>query len=66
MATPVGSAYTLRVFSDLGESAIAAAAIIDRVTPVAFGVIFALTGSIGPIIGQNLRRATDGKGEAAR
>ena len=53
MATPVGSAYTLRVFSDLGESAIAAAAIIDRVTPVAFGVIFALTGSIGPIIGQN-------------
>jgi putative MATE family efflux protein len=53
MATPVGSAYTLRVFSDLGEPAIAAAAIIDRVTPVAFAVIFALTGSIGPIIGQN-------------
>jgi putative MATE family efflux protein len=53
MATPVGSGYTLRVFSDLGEPAIAAAAIIDRVTPVAFGVIFALTGSIGPIIGQN-------------
>jgi putative MATE family efflux protein len=53
MATPIGSAYTLRVFSDLGQSAIAAAAIIDRVTPVAFGVIFALTGSIGPIIGQN-------------
>ena len=53
MATPVGSAYTLRVFSDLGEPAIAAAAIMDRVTPVAFGVIFALTGSIGPIIGQN-------------
>ena len=53
IATPVGSAYTLRVFSDLGEPAIAASAIIDRVTPVAFGVIFALTGSIGPIIGQN-------------
>jgi putative MATE family efflux protein len=53
LATPVASAYTLRVFSDLGEPAIAAAAIIDRVTPVAFGVIFALTGSIGPIIGQN-------------
>ncbi len=53
MATPVGSAYTLRVFSDFGEPAIAAAAIIDRVTPVTFGVIFALTGSIGPIIGQN-------------
>jgi len=53
LATPVGSAYTVRVFSDIGEAAIAAGAIIDRVTPVAFGVVFALTGSIGPIIGQN-------------
>jgi Na+-driven multidrug efflux pump len=53
MAAPVSSAYTLRVFSDFGEAAIAASAIIDRVTPVAFGVIFALTGSVGPIIGQN-------------
>ena len=54
MAAPVSSAYTLRVFSDFGEPAIAASAIIDRVTPVAFGVIFALSGSIGPIIGQNV------------
>ena len=53
MATPIGSAYTLRVFSDFGEPAIAAAAIIDRVTPVAFGAVFALTGAVGPIIGQN-------------
>jgi Na+-driven multidrug efflux pump len=53
LATPVGSAYAVRVFSDIGEAAIAAGAVIDRVTPVAFGVIFALTGSIGPIIGQN-------------
>ncbi len=53
LATPVGSAYTVRVFSDIGEAAIAAGAIVDRVTPVAFGVIFALTGSVGPIIGQN-------------
>ncbi len=61
IATPVGAAYTLRVFSDLGVSAIAAAAIIDRLAPVAFGVIFALTGSIGPIIGQNY-----GAGQMAR
>jgi putative MATE family efflux protein len=53
LATPVGSAYTVRVFSDVGEAAIAAGAIIDRVTPVAFAVVFALTGSVGPIIGQN-------------
>jgi putative MATE family efflux protein len=53
LATPVSSAYTVRIFSDIGEAAIAASAVIDRVTPVAFGVIFALTGSVGPIIGQN-------------
>jgi putative MATE family efflux protein len=53
LATPVGSAYAVRVFSDVGEAAVAAGAVIDRVTPVAFGVIFALTGSVGPIIGQN-------------
>jgi len=53
MAAPVSSAYTLRIFSDFGEPAIAASAIIDRVTPVAFGVVFALTASVGPIIGQN-------------
>jgi putative MATE family efflux protein len=53
LATPVGVAYTVRVFSDYGQEAMAASAIIDRVTPVAFGVIFALTGSVGPIIGQN-------------
>jgi putative MATE family efflux protein len=53
MATPVGSAYAVRIFSDLGEQAVAATAIIDRVSPVAFAVVFALTGAIGPIIGQN-------------
>ena len=64
MAAPVSSAYTLRVFSDFGEAAIAASAIIDRVTPVAFGVIFALTGSIGPIIGQNYGAKLMGQGAA--
>jgi putative MATE family efflux protein len=53
IAAPVSSAYTLRVFSDFGEAAIAASAIIDRITPVAFAVVFALTASVGPIIGQN-------------
>jgi len=53
LATPVSALYTTRVFSDFGESAIAATAVIDRVVPVAFGVIFALTGSVGPVLGQN-------------
>jgi Na+-driven multidrug efflux pump len=54
LATPVAAVYLTRVFSDFGEAAVAATATTDRVVPVAFGVIFALTGSIGPILGQNL------------
>tara|TARA_R110002074_G_scaffold268502_1_gene440572 strand:- start:139 stop:750 length:612 start_codon:yes stop_codon:yes gene_type:complete len=36
-----------------GEDAVAGMAIVGRLVPVAFGVIFALSGAIGPIIGQN-------------
>jgi putative MATE family efflux protein len=54
LATPVAAVYIMRVISDFGEAAVAATATTDRVVPVAFGVIFALTGSIGPILGQNL------------
>jgi putative MATE family efflux protein len=53
LATPVAAVYVTRILSDFGEAVVAGGAIIDRVTPLAFGVIFALTGSIGPILGQN-------------
>lgn len=54
LAAPISTAYALRVFSEFGEPVVAAFAIIDRLVPVAFGVLFALSGSVGPIIGQNL------------
>jgi Na+-driven multidrug efflux pump len=54
LATPVGSAYVTRVMSQFGSDAIAGQATIDRLSPVAFGLIYALTGAIGPIIAQNL------------
>ena len=54
LAAPVSTAYALRIFAEFGEPVVAAFAIIDRLVPVAFGVLFALSGSIGPIIGQNL------------
>lgn len=54
LAAPISTAYALRVFSAFGEPVVAAFAIIDRLVPVAFGVLFALSGSVGPIIGQNL------------
>lgn len=53
VATPVGQAFVTRATSAYGEAAVAGMAIAGRLTPVAFGVIFALSGAIGPIIGQN-------------
>jgi len=54
LATPVASSYVLHVFSKFGHSAIAATTITDRVVPLAFAAIFALSGAVGPILGQNL------------
>src|SRR5690606_9220037 len=53
IATPVGNAYVTVEIARFGDDAVAGWAIIGRVIPVAFGVIFALSGAIGPILGQN-------------
>jgi putative MATE family efflux protein len=53
LAVPFSVAYLTRAVAPFGDEAIAASAIVGRVVPVAFGVIFSLAGSIGPIIGQN-------------
>lgn len=54
IATPIGNAYVTVSMALYGDSAVAGWAIIGRIIPVAFGVIFALSGAIGPILGQNL------------
>jgi putative MATE family efflux protein len=53
LATPIGQAYVTRSMAAYGEEAVAGMAIVARLTPVAFGVLFALSGAVGPIIGQN-------------
>jgi len=53
LATPIGQAYVTRAMAEFGEDAVAGMAIVARMTPVAFGVLFALSGAVGPIIGQN-------------
>jgi putative MATE family efflux protein len=53
VATPVANAVFVAILARYGDKAIAATAIIDRVVPVAFGGLFALSGSVGPILGQN-------------
>lgn len=61
IATPVGNAYLTATISRFGDDAVAGWAIIGRIIPVAFGTIFALSGAVGPIIGQNF-----GAGHAGR
>jgi putative MATE family efflux protein len=53
IATPVGNAYVTAEVARFGDDAVAGWAIIGRLVPVAFGAIFALSGAVGPIIGQN-------------
>jgi len=54
IATPVGNAYITASIAPFGDGAVAGWAIVGRLIPVAFGVIFALSGAVGPILGQNL------------
>jgi putative MATE family efflux protein len=53
LATPFANAYMTRAVAPFGDEAVAASAIIGRLVPVAFGIVFSLSGSVGPIIGQN-------------
>jgi Na+-driven multidrug efflux pump len=53
LATPIGASYVLKTMATYGDSAVAGAAILGRITPVAFAALFSLSGAIGPIIGQN-------------
>lgn len=53
VATPIGNGFVTRAISEFGDSAVAAMAVTGRLMPLAFCVIFALSGAVGPIIGQN-------------
>lgn len=53
LATPVGNYLLTVVMSQFGDAAVAAWAVVGRLTVLVFGGIFALSGSIGGIFGQN-------------
>lgn len=53
IATPVGSFIVTRAIAPYGDAAMAGYSVVGRLTPLAFCVIFALSGAVGPIIGQN-------------
>lgn len=53
LSSPFGNYLITRIISDFGESAVAGWAVLSRITILAFGGIYALSGAIGGIIGQN-------------
>lgn len=53
LATPIGSGFVVSQMAIYGVGAVAGMSVIGRLTPVLFAVILALSGAIGPIIGQN-------------
>lgn len=54
LATPVGAAFVTHCIAGFGAAAVAGQATIERLTPVAFGIIYSLSGAVGPVLGQNL------------
>ena len=54
IATPVGNAFVTAAIAPFGDNAVAGWAVIGRIIPVAFAALFALSASVGPILGQNL------------
>jgi len=53
LATPAGNYLLTIVMAPFGDDAVAAWAVVGRLTVLAFGGIFALSGAIGGIFGQN-------------
>ena len=54
LATPVASAFVTSQMARFGAAAVSGQVTVDRIAPVAFGLIFALSGAVGPIMAQNL------------
>lgn len=61
LSTPVGNYLLTIVMARFGDDAVAAWAVVGRLTVLVFGGIFALSGAIGGIFGQNY-----GAGQMAR
>lgn len=53
MSAPFGNYLLTTVIAGFGDSAVAAWAVVNRLTVVAFGGLFSLSGAIGGIFGQN-------------
>jgi putative MATE family efflux protein len=53
MSTPFGNALLTGLIAGFGDGAVAGWAVVSRLTVLAFGGVYALSGAIGGILGQN-------------
>jgi len=53
LATPLASSYVVKTMATYGDEAVAGSALVGRIVPVTFAAIFAISGAVGPILGQN-------------
>ncbi len=53
VATPVGGFISYRYIAGYSDDVVAGFAVVGRMMPVAFCLLFSLSGAVGPIIGQN-------------
>ena len=54
LSAPVSSAFATAQMAKFGTDAVAAAAVIGRLTPVAFCGLYGLSGAVGPVASQNV------------
>ncbi|MFK7854645.1 MAG: MATE family efflux transporter [Granulosicoccus sp.] len=54
LAGPFGAAYATTQMAKFGTDSVAAAALIGRITPVAFAGLYGLSGAVGPVASQNV------------
>jgi len=57
LSGPVGAAWATSQMARYGTDAVAAAAVVGRLTPVAFAGMYGLSGAVGPIASQNVGAA---------
>jgi len=53
VATPVGGFISYRFIAEYPDDVVASFAVVGRIIPVVFCLLFSLSGAVGPIIGQN-------------
>ena len=53
LTLPFSNTYVTHLMANFGDEFVAGFATVCRIIPVAYSVIYSITGSVGPIIGQN-------------